>query len=72
MTTENGSSEQHDNHCWITFHGINWFITWKDGDSIGVISFPKGMCVEAVINTSQMDWDAYNAACEAMNRTMMQ
>jgi hypothetical protein len=72
MTISDGSFEQHDNHCWVTFSGVNWRIIGKDGYRIAVRCSCRDLrsvgdfYFTTVLDLSQVRWDEYIAACEAM------
>jgi hypothetical protein len=59
---------QHNNHCLMTFDGVNCRITSMDGLGWIAVEFAGGW--PSVLDLSKVDWPTYIAACEEMNREL--
>jgi hypothetical protein len=59
-------SEQHDNHCWLTLMGRNWWIARVDRPmEIIVLAIKPGYNADALMCTDACNWEAYCAmACD--------
>ena len=58
--------EQHNHHCLLTFRGHDWSIAWCKKNEIGVVrEFAPGCDVFSMVDTRQVDWEAYAEAAHA-------